>query len=150
MEGDGQLPTLHEISSAGAEGSSGKPVWRQRTSLHCVKRNIPGFRAPEKFLKLETTARLAWALRPILRRHGLCEPNHEWHRMDAGLRKLSSAGIRFVAIAGTELEPGARLLECAKTMKIGVNLTEEESKAFKARKELELAGACGGEWCVDV
>jgi hypothetical protein len=70
--------------------------------------------------------------------------------MDAGLRKLSSAGIRFVAIAGTELEPGARLLECAKTMKIGVNLTEEESKAFKARKELELAGACGGEWCVDV
>jgi hypothetical protein len=31
-------------------------------------------------------------------------------------------------------------------MKIGVNLTEEEAKAFKARKEQEL----GGGWCVDV
>lgn len=47
-------------------------------------------------------------------------------------------------------EPGVRLLERAKTMKIGANLTEEETKAFKARKELELAGVCGGEWCVDV
>ncbi len=35
-------------------------------------------------------------------------------------------------------------------MGIGVNLTEEEAKAFKARKELELAAMCGGEWCVDV
>ena len=31
-------------------------------------------------------------------------------------------------------------------MKIGVNLTEAEAKAFKARKEQEL----GGGWCVDV
>jgi hypothetical protein len=31
-------------------------------------------------------------------------------------------------------------------MKIGVNLTAEEAKAFKARKEREL----GGGWCVDV
>ena len=31
-------------------------------------------------------------------------------------------------------------------MKIGVNLTEEEAKAFKAQKEQEL----GGGWCVDV
>ena len=31
-------------------------------------------------------------------------------------------------------------------MKIGVNLTVEEAKAFKARKEQEL----GGGWCVDV
>ncbi len=31
-------------------------------------------------------------------------------------------------------------------MKIGVNLTEEEAKAFKARKEQEL----GSGWCVDV
>jgi hypothetical protein len=31
-------------------------------------------------------------------------------------------------------------------MKIGVNLTEEEAKAFKARKEQEL----GAGWCVDV
>ena len=31
-------------------------------------------------------------------------------------------------------------------MKIGVNLTEEEAKAFKARKEQEL----GGGGCVDV
>ena len=31
-------------------------------------------------------------------------------------------------------------------MKIGVNLTEAEAKAFKARKEQEL----GGDWCVDV
>jgi hypothetical protein len=31
-------------------------------------------------------------------------------------------------------------------MKIGVNLTEEEAKAFKARKEREL----GAGWCVDV
>ena len=31
-------------------------------------------------------------------------------------------------------------------MKIGVNLTEEEAKAFKARKEQEL----GPGWCVDV
>ena len=31
-------------------------------------------------------------------------------------------------------------------MKIGVDLTEEEAKAFKARKEQEL----GGGWCVDV
>jgi hypothetical protein len=38
----------------------------------------------------------------------------------------------------------------AETMKIGVNLTEEEAEAFKARKELELASMCGGEWCVDV
>ena len=31
-------------------------------------------------------------------------------------------------------------------MKIGVNLNEEEAKAFKARKEQEL----GPGWCVDV
>ena len=31
-------------------------------------------------------------------------------------------------------------------MKIGVNLTAEEAKAFKARKEQEL----GPGWCVDV
>ena len=31
-------------------------------------------------------------------------------------------------------------------MKIGVNLTEKEAKAFKARKEQEL----GAGWCVDV
>ncbi len=31
-------------------------------------------------------------------------------------------------------------------MKIGVNLTEEEAKAFKARREQEL----GPGWCVDV
>ena len=31
-------------------------------------------------------------------------------------------------------------------MKIGVNLTEAEAKAFKARKEQEL----GPGWCVDV
>ena len=31
-------------------------------------------------------------------------------------------------------------------MKIGVNLTEEEAKAFKAQKEREL----GPGWCVDV
>ncbi len=31
-------------------------------------------------------------------------------------------------------------------MKIGVNLTEKEAKAFKARKEKEL----GPGWCVDV
>ena len=31
-------------------------------------------------------------------------------------------------------------------MKIGVNLTKEEAKAFKARKEQEL----GPGWCVDV
>jgi hypothetical protein len=31
-------------------------------------------------------------------------------------------------------------------MKIGVNLTEEEAKAFKAQKEQEL----GDGWCVDV
>ena len=31
-------------------------------------------------------------------------------------------------------------------MKIGVNLTKEEAKAFKARKEQEL----GVGWCVDV
>ncbi len=31
-------------------------------------------------------------------------------------------------------------------MKIGVNLTEEEAKAFKARKGWEL----GAGWCVDV
>jgi hypothetical protein len=31
-------------------------------------------------------------------------------------------------------------------MKIGVNLTQEEAKAFKARKEQEL----GAGWCVDV
>jgi hypothetical protein len=31
-------------------------------------------------------------------------------------------------------------------MKIGINLTEEEAKAFKARMEQEL----GGGWCVDV
>ena len=31
-------------------------------------------------------------------------------------------------------------------MKIGVNLTEEQAKAFKARKEQEL----GPGWCVDV
>ena len=31
-------------------------------------------------------------------------------------------------------------------MKIGVNLTEAEAKAFKARSEQEL----GGGWCVDV
>jgi hypothetical protein len=38
----------------------------------------------------------------------------------------------------------------AKSMKLGVNLTEEEAEAFKARKELERASICGGEWCVDV
>jgi hypothetical protein len=31
-------------------------------------------------------------------------------------------------------------------MKIGINLTEAEAKAFKARKEQEL----GAGWCVDV
>ena len=31
-------------------------------------------------------------------------------------------------------------------MKIGVNLTEEEARAFKAQKEQEL----GSGWCVDV
>ena len=31
-------------------------------------------------------------------------------------------------------------------MKIGVNLTEAEAKAFKAHKEQEL----GADWCVDV
>ena len=35
-------------------------------------------------------------------------------------------------------------------MKIGVNLTEAEAKALKARLEVQLAGMCGGGWCVDV
>jgi len=48
------------------------------------------------------------------------------------------------------METGARFFKRATIMKIGANLTEEEAKAFKARKELELAGMCGGEWCVDV
>jgi hypothetical protein len=39
------------------------------------------------------------------------------------------------------MEPGDRLLERAKTMRTGADLTEEEAKAFKARKELE----CGIE-----
>jgi len=45
---------------------------------------------------------------------------------------------------------GARLVRRAKIMKIGAKLTEDQAKAFKVRKELELAGMCGGQWCVDV
>ena len=35
-------------------------------------------------------------------------------------------------------------------MKIGVNLTEAEARALKARLEAGVAGMCGGQWCVDV
>ena len=38
----------------------------------------------------------------------------------------------------------------ATTMKIGVNLTETEAKALKARLEAQLGRMCGGGWCVDV
>ena len=45
---------------------------------------------------------------------------------------------------GWRLTPGFANLP--KAMIVGVNLTEEEIKAFKARKEQEL----GAGWCVDV
>ncbi len=45
---------------------------------------------------------------------------------------------------------GVSVLKTEKTVKIGGNLTEEEARALKARLEAQVAGMCGGEWCVDV